>query len=241
MVDWEWYGDRNTMAVFIHLLLIVNHKDGSWRGVNVLRGQKITSVSIIADQLGLSSRNVRTAIKHLKSTGEIEVKTTSHYSVITVVKFDTYNASEKQGDKPSDKPVTNKRQASDNKQEWKKERMEEETPLSGKPDLAAEVFSHWQKRFNHGNAKLDAKRRNILNSALRAGYSTDDLKKAIEGCALTPHNMGDNDRHQKYDGVHIIFKSENIDRFIATADSPQIQTYTNDQSGHAAAERRLIG
>ncbi len=38
---------------------------------------------------------------------------------------------------------------------------------------------------------------------------------AIIGCSLTPFNMGDNPRGQRYDGLNIIFKdADNIDRFI---------------------------
>ena len=71
LLGWEWYGDGNTMRVFIHLLLKANFEPKKWRGVTVGRGQCATSLAEIAGELGLSERNVRTAIKHLKSTGEV--------------------------------------------------------------------------------------------------------------------------------------------------------------------------
>jgi uncharacterized protein YdaU (DUF1376 family) len=80
---------------------------------------------------------------------------------------------------------------------------------------AREVFECWQRIMNHKTAKLDDKRKKLINSALKTGYSVADLYQAILGCSVTPHNMGKNDRNQRYDGLHIILKPENIDRFIS--------------------------
>jgi hypothetical protein len=53
------------------------------------------------------------------------------------------------------------------------------------------------------------------------GYSPAELCKAIRGCSLTPHNMGKNDRGEKYNGVDLIFRSaDQIDRFIANDTTP---------------------
>ncbi len=79
------------------------------------------------------------------------------------------------------------------------------------------IFSHWQHVMKHPNAKLDKKRRTKIEAALK-NYSVDDLKKAIDGCANTPFNMGSNDRFQKYDGVDLIFRdAEHIESFITKA------------------------
>jgi hypothetical protein len=79
------------------------------------------------------------------------------------------------------------------------------------------IFCHWQHVMNHPNAKLDTKRRRKIETVLK-DYSVDDLKKAIDGCANTPFNMGSNDRFQKYDGVDLIFRdAEHIESFITKA------------------------
>ena len=81
-----------------------------------------------------------------------------------------------------------------------------------------EVFEFWQKTLNHPKAKLDSKRQKVIASAIRAGYSVDDLKTSIIGCSKTPHNMGVNDRNEIYDKVSVIFKDgEQIERFINNA------------------------
>lgn len=77
------------------------------------------------------------------------------------------------------------------------------------------VFEHWKKIMNHPNAKLDAKRKALICKALKCGYSVEQLCHAISGCSNTPHNVGDNDRGQRYDGLHVILRDgDQIDRFI---------------------------
>ncbi|WP_419832163.1 hypothetical protein [Endozoicomonas atrinae] len=81
-----------------------------------------------------------------------------------------------------------------------------------------DIFQCWQTIMGHPNAKLDDKRRKLIRNALKTGYAVNDLKTAILGCSKTPHNMGDNDRGQRYDGLHVIFKNaDQIDRFIHNA------------------------
>ena len=78
-----------------------------------------------------------------------------------------------------------------------------------------EVFSHWQVTMNHPRAKLDTKRQNKVAQALKLGYSVEDLKQAINGCSMTPYNMGKNDNNQIYDDISLIFRdSDHIERFI---------------------------
>lgn len=94
-----------------------------------------------------------------------------------------------------------------------------------------EIFSYWQTTMSHPRAVLDNKRKGRITQALKLGYSTDDLKKAIYGCAQTPFNMGHNDRNQKYDDIELIFRdASHIDRFIESATNPPSEL--NDQSNN---------
>jgi len=87
----------------------------------------------------------------------------------------------------------------------------------------SEVFSHWKNVFNHPKAKFDKNRCRIITAALKT-YSTGDLLQAVDGCSKTPHNIGNSDSGQVYDGIHIIFKdSENIERFMRNAANPPRQ------------------
>lgn len=90
LLQWEWYQDANTSRVFQHLLLNANHADGSWKGVKILAGQLVTSSTSIAAALRLSRQAVRTALLHLKSTGEITIQTTNNFILVTIANWASY-------------------------------------------------------------------------------------------------------------------------------------------------------
>ena len=119
LVDWEWYNDINVKVVFLHLLLTANHKEKQWKGQTILRGQKLTSIEHLADDVGLTIQQTRTALKKLKSTHEITIKTTNKNSLITIEKFNNYqfetDEDNKQNNKQFNNLITNNQQTN-NKQ-----------------------------------------------------------------------------------------------------------------------------
>ncbi len=90
LTEWEWYSDVNTSRVFLHLLLVANHKDNQWRGINIKRGERLTSLSKLATETNLSVKNIRTSIKRLKATSEVASYSTAQHTVFTVVNYDLY-------------------------------------------------------------------------------------------------------------------------------------------------------
>jgi len=83
------------------------------------------------------------------------------------------------------------------------------------------IFKHWQMVMKHPNTKLDPKRTVCIGKALDWGYSVEQLCEAITGCSMTPHNLGENDRGQRYDGLCLILRdSDQIDRFIGNYHCP---------------------
>lgn len=90
MLSWEWYDDVNTCRLFIHCLLKVNWKSGSWHGIPYEPGQFITSLATLAKETSLTVKQVRVALEHLKRTGEVADLRQSNYRIITVLKWDEY-------------------------------------------------------------------------------------------------------------------------------------------------------
>lgn len=92
---------------------------------------------------------------------------------------------------------------------------------SEKKTAILEIFEFWKETMNHKGAQLDADREKHINNAIKAGYSTDQLKAAILGCSVTPHNCGVNETGKRYDGLGVIFRNaDNIDRFIQNSIHP---------------------
>ena len=96
ITEWEWYQNPNTFRVFLHCLLMANFTDGRFEGMDIKRGQFVTSLPNLSKQTRLSVQQVRTALDPLKSTGEITDYSTSKYRVITVVKYNDYQQANRQ-------------------------------------------------------------------------------------------------------------------------------------------------
>jgi len=92
ILRWGWYKDNNTKALFIHLLLMANIKPNMFMGVQIGRGELATSYKSLSEQTGLTYKQVRTALEHLKWTGEAAVKKHPKFSVISIVNYDLYQA-----------------------------------------------------------------------------------------------------------------------------------------------------
>ena len=89
-LEWEWYRNEHTKNLFIHCLLKANWKESKFEGNVIQRGAFVSSIDILASETGLTSDEVRTAIKHLIYTGEITKQSTNKYTVFSVVNYDLY-------------------------------------------------------------------------------------------------------------------------------------------------------
>ncbi len=126
MLEWEWYDDINVCRLWMHLLLKANHKDNRWKGVDVKAGQLITGRLSLSDETGLTQQQVRTALKKLKSTGEVTSKIYSKFSLITITSWAEYQ----QDNQHSNQQVTSNQPASNHKQECKEYKNGKKETLS---------------------------------------------------------------------------------------------------------------
>lgn len=90
ILDWEWWSDINTYRVFMYMLLKANWKDASYKGTTVPRGSFVSSLSKLSEATGLTVDEVRTALKHLRSTGEITSKSQGKTTIFTVNNYNAY-------------------------------------------------------------------------------------------------------------------------------------------------------
>jgi len=90
--DWGWRSDANTFNVFINLLLEADFTPNTWKGIKVQPGQLIFGRKEFSKKIGVSEQSIRTALKHLKSTNEITIKSTNKYSLISINNWETYQS-----------------------------------------------------------------------------------------------------------------------------------------------------
>ena len=110
ILDWEWYKNPNTLSLFVHLLLEANFEDCRFQGNLIKRGQLVTSLQSLSDASGLSVREVRTALSHLISTGEVTNKSLTKYRIITIFNYNKYQDMRQTERQTTDKQSTNNRQ-----------------------------------------------------------------------------------------------------------------------------------
>lgn len=97
-------------------------------GETIPRGSFVTSLDSLAKELGLSVQEIRTALKHLISTGELTSKSTNKYRIITVVNYEMYQ----QVNKQPNSPLTGNQQATNNQLTTIEEYIEYKTNIEYK-------------------------------------------------------------------------------------------------------------
>lgn len=76
------------------------------------------------------------------------------------------------------------------------------------------VFEHWRLTLAHPKAVASGDRKRLIAKWLRV-YTVAQLQDAIEGCAKSPHHMGQNDRNQRYDSLELILRdAKHIEDFM---------------------------
>lgn len=97
-------------------------------GETIPRGSFVTSLDSLGKELGLSVQEIRTALKHLISTGELTSKSTNKYRIITVVNYEMYQ----QVNKQPNSPLTSNQQATNNQLTTIEEYIEYKTNIEYK-------------------------------------------------------------------------------------------------------------
>ena len=105
LIQWEWYQESNMVHLFIHLLLSANHKDGNWKGIDLVRGQLVSGRNKLSEQTGISSQSIRTCLNRLISTSEITIKPTNKYSIITICNYEDYQINNNDTNQPANQPA----------------------------------------------------------------------------------------------------------------------------------------
>ena len=152
ILGWEWWGDANTTRVFLWLLLNAQWEDSRYRGVEIPKGSLIAGRKIIAEEFGISERNVRTSLNHLKSTNEITIKSTNKFSVITIVNWEKYQG--------FDSEVTNK--------------------LTNKPSLSRPTSDHIKEIKNIRNKEEKKSGTELYHNYKHSNYDFAALERELK-------------------------------------------------------------
>ena len=172
ILNWEWYSEPCTRGLFIHCILKANWKAGSWKGQPYERGQFITSLSSLADETGYSVQNIKTALKHLISTGELTSKATNKYRIITVCNYDKYQVT----NKPDNKVLTNNQQTANKQLTTDEEYKEIKNKRSN--NIYASSFEEVWKIYPKKKEKSASYK--AYQNRINDGFTEEELLKATK-------------------------------------------------------------
>lgn len=123
-LTWEWFDNPEMIKLFIYLLLSANHKDSTWQGIEIKRGQLLTGLNSLNKGTKISNQTIRTCLKRLEKTQEINMETNNKYRIITICNYESYQEESEATNKQTNKQPTSNQQATNNKQECKNEKKE---------------------------------------------------------------------------------------------------------------------
>ena len=169
-----------TLQVFIWILIHAAHKEENrstrYGIVKIKPGEVLIGREQLAKVLKLTSQNIRTSLKLLKSTGVITIEPTNAFSVITLVKWVDYQGqphkvtSELTSELTSSQPAANQQLTTE--QEVKHLRIKEQPSI--RPD-----FETFYQNYPRHEAKQDARKAWDQTEKIRP--SLEAILKNIEG------------------------------------------------------------
>lgn len=225
ILDWEWFQDANTLQVFVFLLLKANHKDGRWQGIEVKRGQHITSLDKIANGCGLSIRQVRTCLSKLEKTQEIDKQSDKHFTLITICKYDTYQDEDEKSDKQVDNQMTINRQSNDNQMTTNKNNKEgkEEKELYANAMLSkssstlSQNSGQDEKDFFEKDDENENKKENTSlekNNLSKKKFTFEEFKNRVyEKINVSSSVLDENEKVQNY--LTVLYEKLKNNNFIS--------------------------
>ena len=203
ILEWEWWGDIKTYRVFTYCLLQANWKERSWNGMAIERGSFPTSLPRIAKDCSLTENEVRTALKHLKSTGEITDKPFNKFRIITVSNYDLYQCDNRQvhsqiTDKSQavNRQTTGKSQANHRQltalEEGKNRKKERKEEGKNNYQQIADMYNSICISYPKVQSLSDARKR-ALGARLRIN-NLDDFRNLFEKAEASNFLKGENGR-----------------------------------------------
>lgn len=198
LLRWTWFTSPETLQVFIYFLLRANHEVINWQGIDIQRGQFVTSVNHIKDETGLTISKIRTCINRLKSTNEVTSETTNRFTIITICNYENYqmfDESERQTKRQS------KQQSNDNQIATNNKDNKDNNRERGKftPPTLSEVEKYFnEKGYTEESAKRAYDYYSVANWKDSRGKSVKNWKQKMLSVWLKPENKKTNQNEKKY-------------------------------------------
>lgn len=151
-LDKGWLKNSKLWWFWCWCLLKASHKEYDlivgYQTVHLMPGDFVFGLHAASKETFLSVQEIRTSIDFLKKDGNLTIKTTNKFSIISIVNWDIYQGEDFENNKQSNKPLTNKQQTTNNKQECKELKNEKNIFII---PTVEQVRAYCQERKNQVN------------------------------------------------------------------------------------------
>lgn len=117
VLDSGWLQNHKLWTFWTYCLLKADHSAHKtiigYQEIWLEPGQFIFGRKIAASELNMSECGIRSCLNFLKKLGNVTIKTTNKFSIITIVNWDVYQSQKNESDQQSDQQTTSKRPAND--------------------------------------------------------------------------------------------------------------------------------
>lgn len=174
LLKWEWYDDINTKTVFLHLLLTVSIEDSKWHGIEIKRGSRVASYEVLARETKLSVKQLRTAINHLETTGEVA---RYKYPKFTVFAINNYDKFQIRADITAELRQGTDKVRAEKGQQYKKVKEDKEDKRN---IYYVEIIDYLNLKAGTSYRTNSKSTQQHINARLAEGFTVEDFKTVID-------------------------------------------------------------
>jgi hypothetical protein len=138
ILDSRVFLNKGLLKLWIYCLCRANHKK-NWVGIStgrgeaeveVLPGQFIFGRKTVAEELEMSPSTLYDRMQKLKGMKNINIQSNSHYSIVSICNWETYQQGENKKQQASNRQATGKQQASNTDNNDKNDKNDKKSPIS---------------------------------------------------------------------------------------------------------------
>jgi hypothetical protein len=183
IINWEWFSDPKSVALWIYILANTNYTESEYRGHIIKRGQAAIGRKRASVVTGLSQQEIRTRLKRFETNKQITTKSTTNFSIITVLNYDDYQDFSRK--KEPQKYFETNKQITTSK-EVKKERIKKEVDQN---ETNFDLFwSEYPRKVGKKKAKQIWMKRKLGNGTFpKIMDSLQLVKKTWDDVEFIPH------------------------------------------------------
>ncbi len=200
VLDSGWLKNHKLWVFWTYCLLKASYKEFNaiigLQVVHLMPGQFIFGRKKASKETGLTEREIRTILEFLKKAGNLTIKTTNKFSVITIVNWSIYQSQENENDQLNDQQVTNKGPHT---------RIKEYKNIN--------IYS--REVLFYLNQKTGKQYRNTkhIEARLKEGRTVEDCKRVIDTKIIDPYFI----TNPKFLNPETLFRPSNFDRYLNEA------------------------